>query len=172
MQPGGSPYIWVTIGVDGTDRWNRVYVHCAVAGPWSGTNDFASWWLFEGSEQWATVYRMQTECNFGAQIRAAPALRLPHVDGVERQPLLFLRADGKAHVILAGGDSFAKKSPGAMVCHCCGKTRQTVLQRFSGAEVAMANIAGRLRLTGVFRDIPLERRIPDYVACFGFPIVH
>ena len=35
-----------------------------------------------------------------------------HADGVERQPLLFLRADGKAHVILAEGDSFTKKSPG------------------------------------------------------------
>ena len=108
------------------------------------------------------MYRMQTECNFDAQIGAAKALRLPHADGVERRPLLFLWAHGKAHVILAGADSFAKKSPGTMVCHCCGKNRQTVPQRFAGAEVAMAGIEGQPRLTCVFRDIPLERRIPDY----------
>ena len=84
MQPGGSRYTWVTIGVDGTNRWNRGYVHCAVVGLWSRPKDVTSWWLFEGSEQWATVYRMQTECNFDAQIQAAQALRLPHADGVER----------------------------------------------------------------------------------------
>ena len=96
---------------------------------------------------------MQTECNFDALIRAAQALRLPHADGVERQPLPFLWADGKAHVILAGADSFTKKSPGAMACHCCGKHRQTVLQRFGGAEVAMPAIEGGPPLTGVYHSV-------------------
>ena len=125
MQTGGSRYTWVTIGVDGTNRWNRGDVHCAVFGPWSGPSDVTSWWLFEDNEQWAAVYRMQTEFSFDAQIRAANALCLPHVDGVDREPLLFLRADGKGHVILAGGESVTKKSSGAMVCHCCGQNRET-----------------------------------------------
>ena len=152
----------MTIGADGINWWNRGYVDCAMAGPWSGPNDLASWWLYEGSEQWAMVYRMQTECNFDAKIRAAQPLPLPHAYGVERQPWLCRRADGKAHVILAGGGSFTKKDPGAMVCHCCGKNRETVLQQFGGAKVAMAGIEGRPRLTAVFRDIPSERRIPYY----------
>ena len=133
-----------------------------MAGPWFGPNNLARWWLFEGSGQWATVYRMQNECNFDAQIRAAQALRLHHANRVEHHPLLFLWADGKAHVILAGGDSFTKKSPGAMVGHCCGKNCGSVLQRFRGAEVAMAGIEVRPRLTGVFHEIPSERLIPDH----------
>ena len=164
MQTGGSRYTLLTIGVHGTNRWNRGYVHCAVAGWWSGPNDLANWWLFEGSDQWPTVCRMQTECNVDSQLRAAQALRLPHADGVERQPLLFLRADGKAHLILVGGECFTKKSLGGMVRHCCGKNREAVLHRFGAAEVAMAGIEGRSRLTGVFHDIPLGRRIPDYGA--------
>ena len=32
LQPGAQ-HTWVTIGVDGTNRWNRAYVHCAVAAP-------------------------------------------------------------------------------------------------------------------------------------------
>ena len=65
-----------------------------------------------------------------------------------------------------------KKSPGAMVCHCCGKHRQTMVQRFRGAEVAMVGIVGRPRLTGVFRDIPSERRIRDYGAHGVFQVSH
>ena len=83
--------------------------------------------------------------------------------------MLFLWTDGEAHVILAGGDSFAKKSPGAMVCHCCGKNRQSVPQRFGGAEVAMASIEGRPRL---LRDIPSERRILDYGAHGVLRVTH
>ena len=30
MQPGGSRYTWVTIGVDGSCRWNRGYVHYGI----------------------------------------------------------------------------------------------------------------------------------------------
>ena len=164
MQLAGSRYTRVSIGVDGTNRWNRGYVQYAVAGPWSGPSDLASWWLFEGSEEWATVYRMQTECNFDAQIRAAQALCLPHADKVECQLLPFVRADGRARVIMARGAFFAKESLGAMICHCCGKNGQIVLQWFGGPELAMAGIEGPTRLTGVFRDIPSERCIPNYGA--------
>ena len=59
LQPGAQRNTWVTIGVDGTNRWNRAYVHCAVAAPGCGPTQLASWWLFEGSEMWATVYSMQ-----------------------------------------------------------------------------------------------------------------
>ena len=161
MQPGGSRHTWVTIGVDGTNRWNRGYVHDVVVGPWCGSSNQASWWLFEGSEQWATVYGMQLDCDFDAQIRAVAALRLPHTDGVDCEMLFFLLADCKAHVILDGGDGFTEKSPGAMMCHCCGKNRETVLQRFGGGEMAMASIVGQVRATGVCRGIPAERCIPD-----------
>ena len=60
---------------------------------------------------WATVYSMQSECDFDTQLRAATALQLPHADGVACSPLFFVRADGKAHIMLAGGDGFTKKSP-------------------------------------------------------------
>ena len=77
-------------------------------------------------------------------------------------------------MILAGGDSFTKKSPGAMVCRCYGKNCENVLQRFGGAEVAMACIEGRLRLTGVFREIRWSAAylITGHMACFGCLIVH
>jgi hypothetical protein len=164
LQPGAQRNTWVTIGVDGTNRWNRAYVHCAVAAPGCGPTQLASWWLFEGSEMWATVYGMQSECDFDTQLRAATALQLPHADGVARSPLFFVRADGKAHIMLAGGDGFTKKSPGAMVCHCCGANSETVLRKFGGQEVALEGIKGHVRLTGVFRDIPADRRIPDFGA--------
>ena len=64
----------------------------------------------------------------------------------------------------AGGDGFTKKSPGAMVCHCGGADRSTVLRKFGGQEVALQGIKGRARLTGVFRDILADRRIPDFGA--------
>ena len=50
MQTGGSRYTWVTIGVDGTNRWNMGYAHCVVAAPWSRSNYPPSRWVFEGSE--------------------------------------------------------------------------------------------------------------------------
>ena len=87
LQPGAQRNTWVTIGVDGTNRWNRAYVHCAVAAPGCGPTQLASWWLFEGSEMWATVYNMQSECDFDTQLRAATALQLPHADGVARSPV-------------------------------------------------------------------------------------
>ena len=119
---------------------------------------------------WATVYRMRSECDFDAQLRAAVALQLPHADGVARSPLMFLPADGKAHIMLAGGDGFTKKSPGAMVCQCCGANRATVLRKVGGQEVALEGIKGNVRLTGVFRDIPADRCIPDYGAHGAMPV--
>ena len=152
------------IGVDGTNRWNRAYVHCAVSAPGCGPTQLASWWLFEASETRATVYNMQSECDFDTQLRAATALQMPHADGVARSPLFFVRADGKAHIMLAGGGGFNKKSPGAMVCYCCGANRGTALRKFGGQEVALEGIKGHVRLTGVFRDIPADRRVPDFGA--------
>ena len=164
LQAGAQPNTWVTIGVDATNRWNRAYLHCAGAAPGSGPTQLASWWLFEGSEMWATVYNMQSECDFDTQLRAATALQLPHADGVARSPLFFVRADGKDHIMLAGGDGFTKKSPGAMVCHCCGANRETVLRKFGGQEVAVEGIKGHVRLTGVFCDIPADRCVPYFGA--------
>ena len=119
MQVGGERHTWVTIAVDGTNQCNRAYVHCAVVAPGCGRTHLAGWWLFEGSEMWATAYRMQSECDFHAQLCAAVALELPHADGLAHNPL-FLRADGKAHIMLAGEDGFTKKSRGANGPHCCG----------------------------------------------------
>ena len=113
---------------------------------------------------------MQSECDFDTQLRAATALQLPHADGVARSPLFFVRADGKAHIMLAGGDGFTKKSPGAMVCHCCGANREMVLRKFGGQEVALEGIKGHVRRTGVFLDIPAGRRVPDFGA-HGFMCV-
>ena len=152
----------MTIGVDDTNRWNRGYVHCAVTAPGCWPTQLASWWLFQGSEMWATVYSMQLECDFDTRLPAATALQLPHADGVARKPLFFVRADGKAHIMLAGGDGFTKKRPGDMVCQCCGANRETVLRKFKGQEVALEGIKGHVRLTGVFRDIPADRRVPYF----------
>ena len=88
LQPGAQRNTWVTIGVAGTNRWNRAYVHCAMAAPGCGPTQLASWRLFEGSEMWATVYNMQLECDFDTQLGAAKALQLPHADGVARNPIL------------------------------------------------------------------------------------
>ena len=52
MQAGAQRHTWVTIGVDGTNQWNRAYVHCAMAAPGCGPTELASWWLLEGSEMW------------------------------------------------------------------------------------------------------------------------
>ena len=164
MQAGAQRHSWVTMGVDGTNRWNQVYVHCVVAAPGWGLTQLASWRVFEGSKKCATVYRMQSECDFDAQLRAAVALQLPHADGLEHSPLFFLRADRKAHILLAGGDNFTKKSPGGMVCHYCSANRSTVLRKFGGQEVALEGLKGRARLSGVFRDILADRRIPDFGA--------
>ena len=90
----------MTIGVDGTNRWNRAYVHYAVAAPGCGPTQLASWWLFEGNEMWATVYNMQSECDLDTQLCDATAVQLPHADGVACNPLFFVRADGKAHIKL------------------------------------------------------------------------
>ena len=113
---------------------------------------------------WATAYRMQSECDFNAQLRPAVALQLPHANGLARSPLFFLRAYGKTHSMLAGGDGFTKKSPGAMVCHGCGVNRSTVWRKFGGQEVAPSGIKGRAHVTGIFRDIPADRRIPNFGA--------
>ena len=51
-----------------------------------------------------------------------------------------------------------------MVCHCCGANRETVLRKFGGQEVALEGIKGHGRLTGVFRDIPADRRVPNFGA--------
>ena len=87
---------------------------------------------------WRAVFSLQNECNFDGQLRATTMARLPHDDGGPCAPLFSLRTDGKAHVLLARGDGFAKLSPGAMVCHCYGKNLETDLQQFGGAEVTNA----------------------------------
>ena len=164
LHPGAQRNTWVTFGVDSTNRWNRAYVHCAVAAPACGPTQLGSWWLSEGSKMWATVYSMQSECDFDTQLRAATALQLPHAYGVPRSPLFFVRVDGKAHIMLAGGDGFTKKSPWAIVSHYCGANRETGLRNFGGQGVALEGIKGHVRLAGVLRDIPADRCDPYFGA--------
>ena len=154
----------MTTGVAGrkTVKWG-LRALCRGA-PGGGPTQLASWWLFEGSEMWATVFNMQSECDFDAELRAATALQLPHVDGVARSPLFFVWADGKAHIMLAGGNGFTKKSPGAIACHCSGANGETVLRKIGGQEVAVEGIKGHVRLIGGLRDIPADRRVPDFGA--------
>ena len=149
LQLGVHQYTWVIVGVGGTNRWNRGYVHCALGAPGCGPTDLASWWRLEGVETWKTVFALQNQCDFDGQLRAAAIAKLPQDDEGVHASLFFLRANGKAYVLLAGGDGFAKQSPGAMVCHCCSKDRDTILGRFGSAEVASAGMAGTLRFTGV-----------------------
>ena len=160
LQPRAQHYTWVTIGVDGTNRWNCGYVHCALGAPSCGPTKLASWWLFEGAETWKTVFALQNECDFDGQLQAAATAKLPQDDARVRAPPFFLRA----YVLLAGGDGFGKQIPGAMACHCCRKNRHTVLGGFGIVEVANAGIEGRVCFTGVFRDIPADGPIPDYGA--------
>ena len=68
LQPGAHHYTWVTIGVDGTNRWNRGYVHCALGALGCGPTNLASWWLFEGTETWKKVFALQNECDFDGQL--------------------------------------------------------------------------------------------------------
>ena len=161
---GAQRNSWVTVGVDGTNRWNQAYVYCAVAAPGRGPTQLAGWWLLEGSEMWATMYTMQSESDFDTQLRAATDLELLHADGVAPGHLFFVRVDGKAHIMLAGGDGFTKKSPGAMVCQCCGANHETALRKLGGQEVALKGIKGHVRLTEVFPDIAADRRVPDFGA--------
>ena len=42
LQPGAQRKTLVTMGVDGTNRWKRAYVHCAVAAPGCGPTQLAS----------------------------------------------------------------------------------------------------------------------------------
>ena len=162
LRPGAQRNTWVTIGEAPTSGIGST---CSV--PWPpgfGPTQLASWWLFACSELWATVYNMQSECDFDTLLRTATALQLTHADGLARSPLFFVRADGKARIVLAGGDGFTKKSPGAMVCHGCGANREAVLRNFGGQEVAVEGIKGHVRRTGVFRDIPADRRVPHFGA--------
>ena len=50
------------------------------------------------------------------------------------------------------------------MCHCCGANRETVLGKFGGQEVALEGSKGHVRLTGVFRDILADCRVPDFGA--------
>ena len=68
IEAGTWRHTWVTIGVDGTNRWNRTYVHCAVATPSYGSTHLAKWWLlgmryFKGrcrTPSWSTISRTPT----------------------------------------------------------------------------------------------------------------
>ena len=75
-------------------------------------------------------------------------------------------------VLLAGRDGFTKKNRGAMVCHCCAQILETGIRQFGAAEVALEGIKGRSRLTGVFRDIPADRRVPDLGVHRRVPMRH
>ena len=48
------------------------------------------------------------------------------------------------------------------MCRCCSTNLETVLRKFRGQEVALEGIKGHVGLTGVFRDIPADRCVPDF----------
>ena len=104
LQPGPVHHTWVTIGVDGTNRWIRGCVHCALGAPDCGPTNLANWWLFVGAETWKTVFAFDKKTYFDGQLRAAATAELPHNDRGWQAPLFFLWASGKAHVLLDGGD--------------------------------------------------------------------
>ena len=54
--PGSSRYTWVSIGVDGSIRWDTGYVRYAMPAPFCEARDEACRWPFEGCERWATAY--------------------------------------------------------------------------------------------------------------------
>ena len=76
LKRGACHYTWVTIGIDGTNGWNRGYVHCALDAPGCGPTNLARWWLFEGAETWTTMFTLQNECDFDGQLQT-PATSKP-----------------------------------------------------------------------------------------------
>ena len=43
MQAGAQRHTWVTIGVDGSNLWDRASVHYVVAAPGCGPTQLAKW---------------------------------------------------------------------------------------------------------------------------------
>ena len=136
---------------DGTKRWNRAYVHCAVVAPGCGPTHLANWWLFEGSEMWATVYSMQSESDLLTQLRAATALQLPHADRVARSPILLAGpADRRApdfgahavtRVAIAGVNGMVR----VLVTHG-GVSRKSAATMVQGVLKGARKVAGTVRL--------------------------
>ena len=88
------------------------------------------------------MWAMRAECDFASHPIAMGALQQRHADGVAHNPLFFLLADAKAHIIPAGADGFTKKSTGAIVCHSCGGNCAMTLCKSGGQEVALDGIGG------------------------------
>ena len=76
LQPGAAHYILVTTGVDGTSRWFRGYVHCALGVPGWGPTNLGSWRLFEGAEKWKMAFALHNECDFDGQLQVAATAKL------------------------------------------------------------------------------------------------
>ena len=67
-KPPGDPRLrWTPIAVDGASRHEASYVHCTLWGT-SRSNQFASWWLLGGSEEWGALYAAAQKLHYDQQL--------------------------------------------------------------------------------------------------------
>ena len=92
--PNPSCFRWVNLGVDGTKRWSKTYVHATIGSAFDPSVHLTSWWVFQGPEKWASLRVFATKMDGSQQVRLCRALKLP-VAGQEVPVRLFLLADGK-----------------------------------------------------------------------------
>ena len=74
-------------------------MHCTVGGTGS-PDQLASRWLLGASEEWATLYAAAQEVDFDQQQWGAKGVVFQYTSGADRQTLLFLCADGRAHILM------------------------------------------------------------------------
>ena len=163
LQPGAHHYTWVTIGVDGTNRWNRGYVHCALGAPRCGPTNLASGGCLKVRRhgRWCLPCRMNVTLTDNYEPRQQQNCHRM-MDGCV--PLYFSYAQMARHMCcLLGVMALQSKARGQWCATAAANKHDTVLRRFGNAEVTNAGIEGTVRFTGVFRDIPADR-IPDYGA--------
>ena len=118
MQPGARRLHWLSIAADGTSRHEASYVHCMRCGN-ASSNQLSSWWLLGGSEKWETLYAASQEIDFDNELCKAATVSFKDAEGNDMQSLVFLCADGKAQVLMAGCQNWKAESPGATVCWVC-----------------------------------------------------
>ena len=160
LRPGSRNEVWVNIGVDGTMRHRASYVHATLAVS-DQCDQLASWWVMRGTEKWETVFALAGQAKFDEQLRAAQKTAWVQ-DGETKHPLFFLLADGKGQVLMSGCRSFKYKGEAGCVCWCCGKNLQQVLEAFGKEKTIDALLSAIILLSAIFRNIPPERRPPDF----------
>jgi hypothetical protein len=163
-QGGVRRSVWVNLAMDGTLRWNKGYIHMTVGATFDPTLELNTWWLLQGGEKWSTLRAVATAIAANEQAaRAEGDCTVWTAEGVEEQILLFLLADGKGQVAMAGCAGFNSTKPGACVCHACGKDNAEVKALFGlGSTIAHVGFERGLSAKAILACIPPDRRIPDY----------